>query len=227
MSQFAYGIPNEPGINFRSDVNNAIQAAITQNSGPTEPSVKFAFMFWADTSVTPVMLRQRDAGNANWLAVMQLNNLAMPSTQTLAATAVTLTGSAGAYVGAQSPATSGPKIVHATVNSATLTGASTLAMNGDASKVIKQYTHTGTKIAAVLVAGMLAVFQDDGTNWMLMNPLSNSNGGATGGGDDAVFQLNKLVVTNPFTIPSDSGASCVGTIVFNATVTFAGRCVFL
>lgn len=51
--------------------------------------------------------------------------------------------------------------------------------------------------------------------------------GATGGGSDTVFFVNKRVVNNPFTIASDEGASTTGPITYNATVTVNGRLVVL
>jgi hypothetical protein len=60
----------------------------------------------------------------------------------------------------------------------------------------------------------------NGTAWV-------STGGATGGGSDAVFQVNKQTVNSAYTIPAGSGASCVGPITFNAAVTYNGRLVIL
>lgn len=49
--------------------------------------------------------------------------------------------------------------------------------------------------------------------------------GATGGGSDTVFFVNKRVVNNPFTIASDEGAYATGPITYNAAVTVDGRLV--
>jgi len=42
MSQHDYDIANQTAPNFRSDLNDALQAIATNNSGLTEPSVTYA-----------------------------------------------------------------------------------------------------------------------------------------------------------------------------------------
>jgi hypothetical protein len=38
MAQHDYNIENQTGANFRSDLNNALSAIATNNSGATQPS---------------------------------------------------------------------------------------------------------------------------------------------------------------------------------------------
>ena len=52
----------------------------------------------------------------------------------------------------------------------------------------------------------------DGTGWVPMG------GGATGGGNDAVFNVNSKTVTQSFAIPSGSNASTTGPLTINSGV---------
>jgi hypothetical protein len=69
MAQHDGVIDNGPGLAVRTDINAALQALLTQNSGPVEPTTKYAGMLWLDTSVAPDgMLRQRNQANTAWIA---------------------------------------------------------------------------------------------------------------------------------------------------------------
>jgi len=74
---------------FRADLNDALPALASNNSGATEPSTMFAHQWWVDTSATPNLLKQRNADNDAWITVGSLDQSA--DTFTLAA------GSAGAF----------------------------------------------------------------------------------------------------------------------------------
>jgi hypothetical protein len=67
MPQHDYDLANQSGAAFRSDLNDALDAIVTQNSGATEPSTMFARMFWADT--TAGLLKIRNASNTDWVTV--------------------------------------------------------------------------------------------------------------------------------------------------------------
>lgn len=51
MSQHDYDIANQGYPAFRADVNAALQALASLNSGSTAPATKYGNMLWADTSV--------------------------------------------------------------------------------------------------------------------------------------------------------------------------------
>jgi hypothetical protein len=68
MSQHDYVIENQDGASFRADINNALAAAVSLNSGATEPTDKFAFMLWQDT--TAGVLKQRNAANSAWVTII-------------------------------------------------------------------------------------------------------------------------------------------------------------
>lgn len=67
MSQHDYVIENQDGASFRADINNALAAVVSLNSGLTEPAAPFAYMLWQDT--TAGVLKQRNAANNAWVAL--------------------------------------------------------------------------------------------------------------------------------------------------------------
>jgi len=67
MSQHDYVLDNASGAAFRSDLNNALLAVASLNSGASEPSTTYAYMFWYDT--TNNVLKQRNAANNAWVTI--------------------------------------------------------------------------------------------------------------------------------------------------------------
>ena len=65
MAQHDYSIANGSGFDIRSDVNNALAAIVSDNSGAAEPSATFAYMRWFDTGTG--LLKRRNAANTAWL----------------------------------------------------------------------------------------------------------------------------------------------------------------
>lgn len=64
MSQHDYNIANGGGAAVRGDINNALQAILTSNSGTSAPSVTAPFMLWFDTANG--VLKQRNAADTAW-----------------------------------------------------------------------------------------------------------------------------------------------------------------
>jgi len=69
MAQHDYDIANQSGAAFRTDLNNALDAIVTTNSGATEPATTFAFQFWADTTAN--QLKMRNAANDAWIVILE------------------------------------------------------------------------------------------------------------------------------------------------------------
>lgn len=68
MAQHDYNISNATGAAFRGDLNSALQAVVTINSGATEPAVRFAGMLWLDLSGGgDGVMRRRNQANSAWL----------------------------------------------------------------------------------------------------------------------------------------------------------------
>lgn len=70
MAQHDYDLANQAGAAFRSDLNAALAAIVTNNSGATAPATTHAHMWWADTSAG--ILKRRNAANTAWISVMSL-----------------------------------------------------------------------------------------------------------------------------------------------------------
>jgi len=71
MAQHDYSIANQSGASFRSDLNNALSAIVSQNSGTSEPSTMYAYQMWADT--TNGVMKLRNSANNAWITLYQLD----------------------------------------------------------------------------------------------------------------------------------------------------------
>jgi len=71
VAQHDYNIANQSGAAFRADLNNALAAIVSQNSGAAEPSTTYAYMPWADT--TNGLFKIRNAANSAWITLYQLD----------------------------------------------------------------------------------------------------------------------------------------------------------
>lgn len=92
MAQHDYVIANQSGLSFRTDLNNALSAIVSQNSGATEPSTLYAYQWWADT--TTGLLKIRNAANSAWVTVGTLAsaNLGLLTTASASSTYLALAG---------------------------------------------------------------------------------------------------------------------------------------
>jgi len=71
MSTHDYIVDNQNGANFRSDLNNALAAIVSNNSKATAPTTTYAFMWWADTAAD--ILKQRNAADSAWINILTLS----------------------------------------------------------------------------------------------------------------------------------------------------------
>lgn len=76
MAQHDMNIANQGFPAFRSDLNDALSALVSNSSGATAPTTTFAHQFWLDTSVTPNVLKQRNADNDAWIEVGEVDQTA-------------------------------------------------------------------------------------------------------------------------------------------------------
>ena len=70
MAQHDYVIDNGTGAAVRSDLNNALAAIVSNNSGATAPSPTYAYQYWADTTTN--LLKARNGANTAWITVGDL-----------------------------------------------------------------------------------------------------------------------------------------------------------
>ena len=64
-------IDNSTGANVRADINNALAALVSNSSSSSEPSTKYAYMWWADTNTG--ILKIRNSSNNAWVELLQLD----------------------------------------------------------------------------------------------------------------------------------------------------------
>ena len=67
MSQHDLNIANQTAANARSDINSALQALGSNNSGSSAPTTTYANMHWYDTSSN--ILKQRSEANDAWISI--------------------------------------------------------------------------------------------------------------------------------------------------------------
>ena len=77
MAQHDYDIANASGAAVRADLNAMADAMVSNNSGATEPTTKFSYMWWADT--TTGLMKQRNGANNAWLTRGSLTSAVVPA----------------------------------------------------------------------------------------------------------------------------------------------------
>lgn len=65
MSQHDFNIANQTAVNARTDINNALVALASLNSGTAAPSTTFANMLWYETDTNRLYIRNE--ANTAWL----------------------------------------------------------------------------------------------------------------------------------------------------------------
>jgi hypothetical protein len=73
--QHDYIISNQSGSGFRSDLNSALSAIATQNSGSTAPSTTYAYELWADSATG--LLKRRNAANSAFIDLGTLDGTSL------------------------------------------------------------------------------------------------------------------------------------------------------
>jgi len=192
VAQHDYSIANDSGANVRADLNNALSAIVSQNSGTTAPTTTYAYEWWADT--TNGLLKIRNAANDGWVTVgtladanLGLATLASPSfTGTVSfAGDINMTGTGAIDVAA---------------------GTSAQRDALTASNGMFRYNTDDNAFEGYANGAWGAI---------------GGGGGASGGGSDAVFYENGQTVTTDYSITSSTNAMSAGPITVNsgATVT--------
>ena len=67
MATHDYVIDNQSAPSFRSDLNNVLQAIVTQNSSSTAPTTTYADMIWYDTANNQI--KKRNEANSGWITL--------------------------------------------------------------------------------------------------------------------------------------------------------------
>jgi len=117
MAQHDHVLDNAAGAAFRADLNNALLAIVSQNSGATAPPTTYAYQWWADT--TTGLLKIRNAANSAWVTV---GTLASTNLGLLALSGGTLTGLLTFFKGANIASATTVDLTAATGNLVHITG---------------------------------------------------------------------------------------------------------
>ena len=71
MATHDYVLDNASGAAFRTDLNNALAAIVSNNSNSSSPATTYAYQWWADTSNN--VLKIRNSANNAWIELLQLD----------------------------------------------------------------------------------------------------------------------------------------------------------
>lgn len=233
MSQHDYNLENQTGLQFRQDLNTALLAVVSNNSGDTEPDETFAFMWWVDTSGSPDLLKMRNAANDGWITIGPVDTANFGF---LSLSGGTMTGALLAAAG--------------------LLGTPGIAFSGDADTGIYRvsanvFAMVAGGVEILRFASTGAIFQGTGAVWFPSgtdaqrpgtppgpgirfnldsdtfegyNPTTAAWGeiggaGARGGGTDKVFFENDQLVTTDYTITTGKNAVSAGPVEVDTGVT--------
>ena len=156
MAQHDYIIDNQTSANLRADLNNALAAIVSQNSGATAPATTYANQFWYDTAND--LLKQRNESNTVWITlgtVDQTNNKFEPN-QTFATQAEAQAGTNN------TKAMTALRTADAIATLAgTMTLLGTLTTTSGTTQTLSSLTLTGYKYLLIKVNG---VSHDSGTS---------------------------------------------------------------
>lgn len=75
MAQHDMTLADQAGLAFLADLNDAVAALVSNNSGATAPATTYPYMWWADT--TSGLLKQRNAANSAWITIGTLASTAL------------------------------------------------------------------------------------------------------------------------------------------------------
>lgn len=224
MAQHDYVIANGTGAAVRSDLNGALGAIVTQNSGSTEPATTYAYMTWADT--TAGVMKMRNGANSAWITLYQLDgewtSIAFEN-GTAAAPSIYFKDS-GTDTGFYSPGADQVGITTAGVVRVTVGSSGDTTFSGNV-------LLSGTGYLD-LPSGTTGERPGSPNNGMIRYNSTLSTfegykagawgaigGGATGGGSDDVFYENGQTVTTNYTLTTNKNAMSAGPIVIDSGVT--------
>lgn len=148
MSQHDMNIANGPGAAFRADLNGALGAIASQNSGASAPSPTFPCQVWADTGTN--RMKKRNSANTGWLDLGAIDSELRDAVG--AGMFAVGGGAVNAYTATYTPAVTSltDNLTLDTTAIAANTGASTFSPNGVTAKPIVGLGH------AALVGGEFA-----------------------------------------------------------------------
>ena len=203
MAQHDYNIENQTGLEFRADLNGALQAIATQNSGTTEPADTFPGMVWLDTSTSPPTERRRNQTDDGWVTTLTAAGQAVAGASDAAAQR--------AAMGAQATLVSGDNIK--TINGEALLGSGNITISagevGTLSKADRStpcLVKTGGGTLAIK-AGTVAYLESGAKSFTTQTAVTMP--ALTAGEDYSVWVLpngTAQAVADPFSSPATAPA---------------------
>lgn len=204
MAQHDYVIDNQSGSAFRSDLNNALSAIVSTNSGSSAPSTTFAYMVWADT--TTGIRKMRNGANNAWINIGDLsgNVLVLDSNKNVGIgtsapsdynadydnfVIYQASGNAGLTIATSTTATGGIAFADGTTGDAEYRGYITYDHANDRMRIgvqgglRVQYGGSGASFISTSggVSTTLRSVDTAGTSYYLANGIYSSNADLTGG----------------------------------------------
>jgi hypothetical protein len=196
MAQHDYNIANLAGAAFRADLNDALSAIATNNSGTTAPSTTFAYQWHVDTDA-PATLYIRNGANSAYIEVgdVTLDNLGLKKTRRATAQAST-SGTAITFGSIPSWANqitmmlngvSGSGTSELLVQLGTASGFTTSGYNSNADSCTATASENSTagfllentNNASYLHSGLVEMMRIDGNAWVYTSALKRSYSGGT------------------------------------------------
>lgn len=177
MSQHDMDLLAGNGAAFRADLNLALKALASNNSGATEPATPYAHMWWPDTAAG--IMKQRNSANTAWLNRWQLSGGELATLAALQLQSATHCGTTGgtstAFTAAATPAIGANAAntrIRAKLHTAP-TGSPTLNVNGIGGLSIVFRNSSGalsTVTAKQAPAGWVSDFEIDSTAtyWVML-----------------------------------------------------------
>lgn len=209
MAQHDYDIANQGFPTFRADLNDALSAIATNNSGATAPSTTNAYQWWYDT--TTDILKIRNGDDDAWISFASFDQAddtwsALVKGITLNGVAITATGTELNYVDGVTSAIQTQ--LDSKVGETSATGSAELPVGSTAQR-------DGSPSAGYIrFNSTTSGFEGyNGSAW------GSIGGGASGGGSDAVFYENDQTVTSDYTIAADKNAMSTGPIAVDDGIT--------
>lgn len=206
MSQHDYDIANGTGSAVRADINNALGAVVTNNSGSAAPTVTFPFMTWADTANDTLWMR--NAANTAWInkgalsisasdyAKKSINQIQILSAS-VASNALTVNYAGGVLDFRNSALGNGTPVsgVLVAANSIVVPAGATLgSISGQQARLVLLEAYNGGS-PVLCIANLAGGLQLDETN--LISPVVISTGATSAG---VIYSASAVSANSPYRI---------------------------